>query len=96
MHDGTTSLAMHGQLTVAITRVLGTRSDADNGGERAGKMEPVPAPPRVLFVIGTEFRDPEIRAGIDVLGVLRGAERAGGDRAPGPRSAEHRGGARRV
>jgi hypothetical protein len=72
MHDGSEFLAGHHELTVAITRVLPTREGDD--GERA----PVPslmAPARVLFVIGSAARDPKIRAGMEVLGLLRGAER---------------------
>lgn len=71
MHDGSEFLAAHRQLTVAITRVLQTGEGEHDGGG----VPPLPVPVRVLFVIGTEARDPEIRAGMEVLGLLRGAEK---------------------
>ena len=70
MHDGRVFLAVDSDLTVAITRIL------RNAGKGSGQkpLPQMPAPARVLFVIGAESRDPEIRVGMDVLGMLRGAE----------------------
>lgn len=70
MHDGEGFLAVDVDLTVAITRVVKTEHTVGAPAPREVK-----APARVLFVIGTETRDPRIRVGMDVLGLLRGAER---------------------
>jgi CHAT domain len=71
MHDGDDFLSAHPDLSVAVTRVI---ADADDGDE----PPQISAPPRVLFVLGSDLDDGEIRAGAEVLGLLRDAERGEG------------------
>lgn len=70
MHSGDWFLGAHRRLPVAITRVV---TDAN-----APEPSPVPAPARVLFVLGRELRQRKILAGAEVLGLLRDAERGEG------------------
>ncbi len=71
MHDGECFLGDHPGMPVAITRVVADAEDA-------GCPEPIHAPAKVLFGIGASIHDPSIRSGAEVLGLLRGIERAGG------------------
>ncbi|HEX4668798.1 MAG TPA: CHAT domain-containing protein [Solirubrobacterales bacterium] len=71
MHDGKDFLGAHPDFSVAITRVV---ADAADGVSPAS----VPAPARVLFVIGAKLDDPDIRPGAEVIGLLRDVERGEG------------------
>jgi hypothetical protein len=66
MHDHTAFLAGHPELTVAVTRIV--------EGATAPEPDPVAAPVDVLFVIGSHLADPGIRAGAEIMGLLRRAE----------------------
>lgn len=71
MRDDSGPLAVSGadgRLAVAVTRVVsGTRST----------MSEVAAPPKVLFVLGAAITDDSVRAGAEVLGLLREVEASG-------------------
>ena len=57
-----------GRVAVAVTRVVaGTR----------WQLTALPAPPRVLFVLGAAMTDDSVRAGAEVLGLLRVVEADG-------------------
>jgi len=71
MHDGAGFLSAHRDLAVAVTRVI---ADADEGPE----PNRIQAPARVLFVLGSDLDDGEIRAGAEILGLLRDTERGKG------------------
>ncbi len=71
MHDGTHFICGHQRLCVAVTRIV---TDADQTLCAA----PVPAPVRVLFVLGCDLSNRDIRNGTEVLGLLRDAERGAG------------------
>jgi len=71
MHDGDSFFGANSQLAIAITRVVQIRRQRD-------APPAVPAPARVLFAIGTESGDPKIRVGMEVVGLLREAERGSG------------------
>jgi CHAT domain len=70
MRDGDNRvLASAGQhVSVAVTRVVEHTS---------GMMPDLSVPPRVLFVVGTLVADPKVRAGAEMLGLLREVRRAG-------------------
>jgi hypothetical protein len=70
MHDGEYFLGAHPRLTVAVTRIVRARAGAD-----PTPPPTVPAPARVLFVIGAGAGDPQIRVGKEVLGLIRSAEK---------------------
>ncbi len=70
MHDGTVFLAGHPDLAIAVSRVV-----------RGGRPDEPPksvAPVRVLFVIGSHLADPAIRAGAEIMGLMRRVERGRG------------------
>jgi CHAT domain len=71
MHDGDSFLGANSQLAIAITRVVQTGRDSET-------LPVIPAPARVLFAIGTESGDPKVRVGMEVVGLLREAERGPG------------------
>lgn len=71
MHDGEDFLGAHSEISVAVTRIV---ADAPEEPEPT----PAPAPARVLFVIGADLNDPDIRPGAEVIGLLRDAERGDG------------------
>lgn len=66
MHDGNSFICAHPDFAVAIVRVV-----AD-----APKIEvsQCTAPARVLFAIGADLNDPDIRPGAEIIGLLRGAD----------------------
>jgi hypothetical protein len=67
MHDGTRFLAAHPPpLTVTVTRLV--RGASGSGGRT------VRAPARVLFAVGSSLGDPSVRAGAEILGLLRSIE----------------------
>jgi len=71
MHDGEDFLGVHSEFSVAVTRVV---ADAP----RCPCPPSVLAPARVLFVVGADLDDPDIRPGAEVMGLLRDVERGQG------------------
>jgi hypothetical protein len=71
MHDGDDFLGANGRLSIALTRVVQAEWCRDAPPR-------VPSPARVLFAIGTKSSDPEIKVGMEVVGLLREAERGPG------------------
>lgn len=71
MHDGSGFIGGHRELCVAVTRIV---TDA----EQTKCGPPAPAPARVLFVLGSDLSDRDIRNGTEVIGLLRDAERGDG------------------
>lgn len=71
MHDGNVFLGAHPDFSVAVTRIVADAPEADC-------PQPVMAPVRVLFVLGAELDDPRIKAGAEVIGLIRGVERGRG------------------
>lgn len=69
MHDGSDFLGVHPDLVVAVVRLV---KDA-----KQDRTDPHPAPAKVLFAIGADLNDPDIRPGAEVIGLLRGVERDG-------------------
>jgi hypothetical protein len=67
MHDGEEFLAVSKEYVVAITRIV---LDA----ETLAAPEPLAAPARVLFVVGDDLDSRAIRAGAEIVGVLRRIE----------------------
>lgn len=75
MHDGESFLAGHPDpVSVAITRVVMDAPETD--------FAPMVAPVRTLFAIGSDLADRQVRAGAEIMGLLRDAER--GDAAVKP------------
>lgn len=69
MHDGSTFLAgTPPPLSVSITRIV---ADAEFEGRKHRSVEP---PIRVLFVIGSDLADERVRAGAEIMGLLRKIE----------------------
>jgi hypothetical protein len=68
LHDGTNFLVTHSKVEIAVTRRI--PSDATTPDQ-------IVSPARVLFVIGAELFDPEVRAGAEFLGLMRDLERSG-------------------
>lgn len=69
MHDGTDFLGVRLDLAVAVVRLV--------RGAKKGRLAPHPAPAKVLFAVGADLNDPDIRPGAEVIGLLRGIERGG-------------------
>ena len=64
MRDGKDRCLCAGQnLSIAVTRVV--------EGTTQGMPSSLPVPPRVLFVVGTPVTDPKVRAGAEMLAILR-------------------------
>jgi hypothetical protein len=72
MHDGNEFLAAFRARAVAIIRIVRDAPDGARAGER------LKAPARVLFVVGSDLDDPEIRAGAEIMGLLRRVEEGRG------------------
>lgn len=72
MHDGTEFLAASRRCAVAITRVVRDAPEPEH------PLESLTAPVRVLFVIGLGLADPDIRAGAEIMGLLRSVEQGKG------------------
>jgi CHAT domain len=68
LHDGTNFLVTHPQVDVAMSRRIPAT---------APTPEPIRAPARVIFAIGSELSDPNVRAGMEFLGLMRELERSG-------------------
>ena len=70
MHDGTGYLALRAAAPVVLVRMAGPE----------GKDPPatITRPPRVLFAVGCALNDKEVRAGAEIMGVLRELERGTG------------------
>lgn len=75
MHDGRAFLGADPDLSAAITRVVADATEVVC-------PDPVVAPVRVLFVLGAELDDPKIKAGAELIGLLRGVERNKGAISP--------------
>jgi CHAT domain-containing protein len=68
LHDRTSFLVTHSDVEVAVTRRIPSKATTP------GQIDP---PARVLFAIGAELSDPEVRAGAEFLGLIRELERSG-------------------
>jgi CHAT domain len=68
LHDGTGFLVTHSKVEIAVTRRIPSN---------AITPVQVAAPARVLFAIGAELSDPDVRAGAEFLGMMRELERSG-------------------
>jgi hypothetical protein len=67
LHDGRSFLVTHEKVDVAITRRIPS----------AAAPAQIAPPARVLFAIGAELLDPDVRAGAEFLGLMRELERFG-------------------
>lgn len=71
MHDGTGYLALRAAAPVVFVRLVGP--------DGAPGPVPITRPPHVLFAVGSALDDAAVRAGAEIMGVLREVER-GADR----------------
>lgn len=67
LHDGTNFLVTHNHFDFAITRRIESGQTPDQ----------IKAPARVLFAIGAELTDPEVRPGAEFLGLMRSLKGTG-------------------
>ncbi|WP_157756855.1 CHAT domain-containing protein [Plantactinospora sp. KBS50] len=68
LHDGTAFLVTHPNLDIAVTRRIPSS---------APEPARISAPARVLFAIGADLYDPEVRAGAEFMGLMRELEPTG-------------------
>jgi len=75
LHHGVVdSQLIHEGFLAADPDVALTRRVAGTTGE-GHKIDSLPSPPRVLFVVGSNLNDPEVRPGAEYLGILRCLEK---------------------
>ena len=70
MHDGTGYLALRATAPVMLVRLAGPDGE--------DPPATITRPPRVLFAVGCALNDKEVRAGAEIMGVLRELERGTG------------------
>jgi len=75
MHDGRDFVAAHPSLSIAITRVVDGPDEESSGNGSEPRVRRIQAPATVLFVLATDLDDSDIRAGAELMGLLRDAER---------------------
>lgn len=75
MHDGRDFVAAHPSLPIAITRLVDGPSEEGDGNGSKPRVRRIQAPATVLFVLATDLDDRDIRAGAELMGLLRDAER---------------------
>ncbi|MGD0704695.1 MAG: CHAT domain-containing protein [Trebonia sp.] len=68
LHDGTNFLVTHSKIEIAVTRRIPST---------ATTPDQIASPARVLFAVGAELSDPEVRAGAEFMGLMRELERTG-------------------
>lgn len=73
MHDGHHYLALRAQAPVAFVRLVKPPGAA--GGTAIPGPVTITRPPRVLFAVGSPLDDRQVRAGAEVMGLLREFER---------------------
>ncbi|MEU7906443.1 CHAT domain-containing protein [Actinoplanes sp. NPDC049118] len=64
-------------LGVDMTRPVAILRQTGNAPAPAAPLGPVTDVPRMLFGVGVALNDPEVRAGTEVMGIIRGHERQG-------------------
>ncbi|MEU4222008.1 CHAT domain-containing protein [Actinoplanes sp. NPDC026623] len=64
-------------LGVDMSRPVAILRQTGNAGGPADPLGPVTDVPRMLFGVGVALNDPEVRAGTEVMGIIRGHERQG-------------------
>jgi hypothetical protein len=64
-------------LGVDMSRPVAILRQTGKAPERTAALGPVTDVPRMLFGVGVALNDPEIRAGTEVMGIIRGHERQG-------------------